>query len=51
MFVRLKKGTLFIILKNYQNHNVFIFLSLKTTLLKWRPDFEVAADEYTQAGT
>ncbi|XP_066585859.1 gamma-soluble NSF attachment protein-like [Prorops nasuta] len=25
--------------------------SLKTTLLKWRPDFEVAADEYTHAAT
>ncbi|KAK0181381.1 hypothetical protein PV327_003673 [Microctonus hyperodae] len=25
--------------------------SLKTTLLKWRPDFEVAADEYNQAAT
>ncbi|XP_058799575.1 gamma-soluble NSF attachment protein-like [Phymastichus coffea] len=24
---------------------------LKTTLLKWRPDFEVAADEYTAAAT
>lgn len=28
----------------------FFFCSLKTTLLKWRPDFEVAAEEYTQAG-
>ncbi|PBC26264.1 gamma-soluble NSF attachment protein [Apis cerana] len=25
--------------------------SLKTSLLKWRPDFEVAADEYTSAAT
>lgn len=25
--------------------------SLKTSLLKWRPDFEVAADEYTHAAT
>ncbi|XP_029048569.1 gamma-soluble NSF attachment protein-like [Osmia bicornis bicornis] len=25
--------------------------SLKTSLLKWRPDFEVAADEYTTAAT
>ncbi|KAG8037991.1 hypothetical protein G9C98_006316 [Cotesia typhae] len=25
--------------------------SLKTTLLKWRPDYEVAADEYNQAAT
>lgn len=28
----------------------YAFRSLKTTLLKWRPDFEVAADEYTAAG-
>lgn len=24
--------------------------SLKTTFLKWRPDYEVAADEYSKAG-
>lgn len=24
--------------------------SLKTTLLKWRPDYDVAADEYSKAG-
>lgn len=32
--------------------NIFLLIvfSLKTTLLKWRPDYEVAADEYNQAG-
>lgn len=25
--------------------------SLKTTLLKWRPDYDIAADEYTKAAT
>lgn len=25
--------------------------SLKVGLLKWRPDYDVAADEYTKAGT
>jgi len=24
--------------------------SLKTSLLKWRPDYEVAASEYSEAG-
>lgn len=27
-----------------------IFFSLKTSLLKWRPDFDSAADEYNKAG-
>jgi hypothetical protein len=33
---------------------LFIFIScyfsLKTSFLKWRPDFETAADEYSKAG-
>jgi hypothetical protein len=28
-----------------------VYFSLKTSLLKWRPDFEIAADEYSKAGT
>jgi hypothetical protein len=27
-----------------------VYFSLKTSLLKWRPDFEIAADEYSKAG-
>lgn len=27
-----------------------IIFSLKTSLLKWRPDFDSAADEYNKAG-
>jgi len=30
---------------------IFVYFSLKTSLLKWRPDFEIAADEYSKAGT
>jgi len=26
------------------------FFSMKTSLLKWRPDFDIAADEYSKAG-
>jgi hypothetical protein len=26
------------------------FDSLKTSLLKWRPDYDIAADEYAKAG-
>jgi len=28
-----------------------VYFSLKTSWLKWRPDFEIAADEYSKAGT
>lgn len=28
----------------------FLFYSLKTSLLKWKPDYDVAADEYNAAG-
>jgi len=27
-----------------------IVYSLKTSLLKWRPDYDIAAEEYNQAG-
>lgn len=27
-----------------------VYHSLKTGLLKWRPDYEIACDEYQQAG-
>lgn len=30
--------------------NLSFFPSLKTSLLKWRPDYDVAADDYSKAG-
>lgn len=34
----------------YTMQEINLSCSLKTTFLKWRPDYEVAADEYSQAG-
>ena len=30
---------------------LFFFCSLKTSFLKWKPDFELAADSYEKAAT
>jgi hypothetical protein len=47
-------ASLLLLLKNAYSYvvNQFIFscFSLKTSLLKWRPDYEIAADEYSKAG-
>lgn len=32
------------------NDKFVVFYSLKTGLLKWRPDYEIGSDEYQQAG-
>lgn len=29
----------------------FLFFSMKTSLLKWKPDYELAADSYSKAAT